>query len=47
MVENVKEFGSELGGQPFLELPVLDYRKIPVSEAAVAEDMRPMFPTLP
>ena len=37
MVEDIEKFGSELRGEPFLELPAFGDGQIPVAEASVPE----------
>src|ERR1700730_6703490 len=37
MVENIEEFGPELGGEPFSELPALGHGQIHVADTGVAE----------
>jgi hypothetical protein len=37
-IENIEDFGPELGSEPFVDRPhMLDHRQIPVAEARVAE----------
>jgi hypothetical protein len=37
VVQDVEEFGSELGGVPFPELPIIRDGEVPVAESRVAE----------
>src|ERR1700674_1784257 len=39
MIQNVEEFGAELGRKPFFYRPILEQGKIPIAEARVAEDI--------
>ena len=40
VIEDVKEFGAELGGEPFLEGPVLEDGEVPIGEMGAVEKIR-------
>ena len=39
MIQNVEEFGAELGRKPFFYRPILEQGKIPIAEARIAENI--------
>ena len=39
MIENVEELSAKLDLEAFGDLPILDYREIPVAEARIAEEV--------
>jgi hypothetical protein len=39
VIQNVEEFGAELGRKPLFYRPILEQGKIPIAKAGVAEDI--------